>query len=265
MSSSKRDDRSAPKILPTTAIVATDEDLARRRALGIETLAEGEELIDVDTFARMHARLIEKDADPQHDELLLVDLVTELPSERETAGAVAKTVGPPKDAEDMLALEIELGLAKSRADVVRIALRLARHQVAAAALFVVNRGMIAGLAGDGGDLATRIDGIAVPASGDGVLAHVVEHGKACLSSGAGDDMLLRVLRALGRAEVAEVAVFPILIGARVVNVLYVDNGPNPLPNTGKAAIAALTRCVSNAYERLIRDGKDGTPRSPSAR
>ena len=44
---------------------------------------------------------------------------------------------------------------------------------------------------------------------------------------------------------------PLAIRDRVVNVLYADNGDQPLPETAVAALEAVGTCVSKAYERII--------------
>ena len=46
-------------------------------------------------------------------------------------------------------------------------------------------------------------------------------------------------------------VFPIKIAGRVVNLLYVDNGSQPLAETAFAALGVLCQQVAAAYERLI--------------
>jgi hypothetical protein len=50
-------------------------------------------------------------------------------------------------------------------------------------------------------------------------------------------------------------VHPIAIRARVINLLYADNGAEPLAETSVAALAALCGCVARAYERLILERK----------
>jgi len=70
----------------------------------------------------------------------------------------------------------------------------------------------------------------------------------------------RVLRAMGREGTQELAVLPIRIGRRVVNLLYVDNGSEPLAKTSLAALRVLCAGVGRVYERLILERKRSGPR-----
>ena len=71
---------------------------------------------------------------------------------------------------------------------------------------------------------------------------------------------------MGRDEIQEFAVLPICIGERVVNLLYVDNGSEPLAKTSLAALRVLCTAVGRVYERLILKRKrSGRPaRSPGS-
>jgi hypothetical protein len=60
---------------------------------------------------------------------------------------------------------------------------------------------------------------------------------------------------LRRVAPAEVAFFPIRIGERVVNLLYADNGYEPLGEKSFAALAALCQRVAQSYERIILEKK----------
>ena len=60
---------------------------------------------------------------------------------------------------------------------------------------------------------------------------------------------------MGRESVHHVAAVPIAIGERVVNLLYVDNGPAPLAETSLAALRVLCVGVGRVYERLIVERK----------
>ena len=60
-----------------------------------------------------------------------------------------------------------------------------------------------------------------------------------------------ILSSLGRGDVKEVAVFPILIRGEIVNLLYTDGGRDVLGKTSFAALDALDTLVSHTYEQLI--------------
>ena len=240
------------------------EEVRLREALGIRPLGQGEDLIDESSFAALHQRLasareiaaggpaegVETDVrDAEADaELLLDDEVTE-------AGRMPRNEAPAlKLSSDAVALEALLDAATNRESAGRAAIAISRLYVAAAALLVVHRGMVMGLFGDGGDLASRIEAVLVPADMDSVLARAAqgEPYRGAPPKGALD---VRVLRALGRADVREIAVLPISLRGRVVNVLYVDAGENAIAETALGALHALTLCVTRAYERLILSRK----------
>lgn len=65
----------------------------------------------------------------------------------------------------------------------------------------------------------------------------------------------RILRALGREHAQEIAVLPVVLGGRVVNLLYADNGPEALGDASIAALSSICTRVGAAYERLIRARK----------
>jgi hypothetical protein len=60
-----------------------------------------------------------------------------------------------------------------------------------------------------------------------------------------------ILSSLGRGDVKEVAVFPILIRGEAVNLLYTDGGRDVIGKTSFAALGALAALVSHTYEKLI--------------
>jgi hypothetical protein len=240
------------------------EEVRLREALGIGPLGQGEDLIDESSFAALHQRLasarefaaggpaegteaVASDAEA-HAELALDDLVR-------TEGRVQRTEVPVAELpNDALALEALLDAATDRESAGRAAIALSRLHVATAALLVVHRGMVMGLFGDGGGLASRIEAVLVPIDADSVLARAA-HGEPYRGAPPKGALDARVLRALGRADAREIAVLPILLRDRVVNLLYVDAGEKAIAETALGALQALTLCVERTYERLILSRK----------
>ena len=111
--------------------------------------------------------------------------------------------------------------------------------------------MIAGLRAGGGGLCERIEGVALSTDVASFLGEPAREGQAYLGPAPREGLDARLLRAMGRSEAVEVLVAPISIGDRVVNLLYADNGTERLPRTSVAALGALTRLVSDAYQGLI--------------
>jgi hypothetical protein len=151
------------------------------------------------------------------------------------------------------ALEAEIDRTGSRGAVARLALYLARGYASASALLLVHRGMVQGLSADG--LLGRPDAILFPADGSSVFGEVAASG--CPFRGAprmhGIDS--RILRAFGREHVQEIAVLPVALHGRVVNLLYADNGPEALGDASVAALTSVCARVAAAYQRLIRAQK----------
>jgi hypothetical protein len=61
----------------------------------------------------------------------------------------------------------------------------------------------------------------------------------------------RLIASLGRHDVREVFVHPIIIRDRAVNMLYADNAGDAFGETSIAALTALCDCLARAYERLL--------------
>lgn len=257
----------------------SEDDRRRREAeqtreqFGIATLTHDEELIDDETFSRMHDRLaigrVAPPTDPNPsgpaddaavaragdvDELVLEEIATVLPSQaaQATPGVDA---GPPADPAAVAELERQLAVAKDRAGVAALALGIARYHAEVAALFVVNKGLVAGLRGSGGGLEARTEGIMIPVDAGSLMAGPLASGRLVRSATPLGPVDMRVLRALGRDHVHHVAVLPIMIGDRVVNLLYVDNGRAPLAETSLGALRVLCLGVGRVYERLIVERK----------
>jgi hypothetical protein len=245
---------------------------AIRRKHGIDRLPEGEELTDEAGFSRMQdewdrarrtleagRRGEEGDRDRAEEEVLLLEIVSQ-PTYRGPSGAPAdRRAGVvPTAPGEVAALEAKLLAAGDRDQIAHLALQLARSHACACALFVVHRGMIMGLRGQGGGLEERTLGVVVPV-GSGSLFAEVARLRAPVRFGAPAHHLdERILRALGRCDAAERLLVPVSIRGRVVNLLYADNGPDALGETSAAALRALADCIARAYERLILARKGNT-------
>jgi hypothetical protein len=186
----------------------------------IAKLAAGEELIDAATFAACFSNVA--------------------PSEPTARAGAAR-------APALLEAEIDGGT--SRAEVTRLAAGLAGAYCEAAVIFLVHRGVVQGIAAEG--CTGRPETAAFPRAMPSVFAAVAESGEGF--RGAPPDRILerRVLRALGREDVREIAVLPVPVRGRMVALLYADNGRDLLGDAALAALAAVAWRLSRAYERLI--------------
>lgn len=171
------------------------------------------------------------------------------------APAAAATIPfpPPASKEEAAKLKATLTAAADRDEAAAACLRLARAHASAVALVIVNKGMLAGWKGAGGALDRQgIESIMLPASADSILkapaAGGLFHGP--VPPGGLND---RLLAALGRKQPIHAMVIPIQLGTgtRVVNLLYADNGHEPITPEAQAVLQIIARDMSAAYERII--------------
>lgn len=180
----------------------------------------------------------------------------------------------PTSQQEAAELRSTLAAASDREEVASAALRLARSQYAAVALFIVKgpadpkrvaETTLLGWKGAGGALdELSIEHVMLPGGADSVLkgaaAGVVFHGPIP-PKGLND----RLLAALGRKErPSSAVVVPIQVKNRVVNLVYADNGAAAISPESAGWLQALARDVGQAYERLILSRKKSSA-EPAAR
>ena len=236
-----------------------DEKIRARRELGIESLPEGESLMNTATFSRVHINAVLEGvrslAEGPVDELTLEEVATEPPGSQRRRRSDA---GQPTDPAEVAALERAMMSAKDRDEVAELALRIATYFAKAAALFVVRGGIVAGLRSAGDADVAGIEAVMIPDSVESVICRPIGTGKIARAGAPFGDVDKRVLRAMGRDDAVEMLVLPVPLGGRIVNVLYVDNGHETLSDTGIGALRVLALGIAEAYERLIHERKDGT-------
>jgi len=152
------------------------------------------------------------------------------------------------------ALERVVAESDERTRVIEAGVELAARFAAVAALFVVRDGVASGLAASRGQESLDIEAAVIPLSNENLLASAAASTKAVrgMPASAVDKALAR---ALGGGENSELAVYPIAIGERVVNLLLVQPESGALGATADAALSALAPLIGAAYERLIRAQK----------
>jgi hypothetical protein len=161
-------------------------------------------------------------------------------------------------AAELRRAEAALTGASRRDELIDAALDLAGAFAELAALFVVRDGVAAGLRALRAGEPLEIESIVAPLGGEGLLAEAVR-GVQPVQRAPGaalDKVLAKALRCEGGAELA---VFPVVIGGRVVNLLVAQSGAGALPATAAAALGALAQLLGASYERLIRSFKQQTP------
>jgi hypothetical protein len=214
----------------------------------------GEDLIDEDTFAQLHADWQLSSMGQGAGAEKASETAPPVPAVASWKGTRDDPIGAPAARADAASLEAELLHAPDRDAVARLALRLARSHVDAAALFLVRGRVVSGYRGDGEAVPEMIEGIMVPADLQSALTRAAASGEAFRGRPqAGMDQ--RILRALGREGVREVLVHPICVQHHLVNLLYADAGPQFLAETSVVALGALCELISRAYARIVLEKK----------
>ncbi|MGH0034563.1 MAG: hypothetical protein ACQGVK_06010 [Myxococcota bacterium] len=262
MSETKTDPRGKER--SGAALEEGERRVRARAALGIEQLDADEELIDVETFSELQAALtVRGNADrqggepsapasePAVDEVLLEEIASELPPDRPLRDGPRSAVAAPSHPGEIARREAQLAAAGDRDQVAEAAIGLALAHTRVCGLLVVSRGMIAGLHAGGEGLGERIEGVALSVDATSLFSRPALTGDPHYGPAPRDGVDARILRALGRSDAAEILILPVAIRGRVVNLLYADNGRDPIPRTSIAALRALTELVAAAYEGLI--------------
>jgi hypothetical protein len=230
-----------PAVLWLDDVVEAEEKEDER---GWTPLAKGEELIDAASFAAIYQQ-----AEGPHGRR------TTAPLEPRTGEGRPEPKGwLVAGATSAAALEAGLEQARDRDAVVSHALALALGHARAVALFAV-RGTAQGIAAAGEIERRDLRDVLVASEPGSLLAAAIERGAPARGTPEPEGVDARVARLLRRMEPAEVAYFPIRIGDRVVNLLYADNGCEPLGETSCSALAALCQRVTQSYERIIHEMK----------
>lgn len=221
----------------------------------------GDEFIPVDVKKPLPSQgtTPSEDEDAGEELLLVEEFLAEAPAAPTPTAASGErsAPAPPGSPAEVAALEAELDGAGDRDEIVRLTLRIARAYSRAAALFIVQGGMVSSFRGDGECLKEQLEGIAIPVLTESLFARPAAALTPFRGEPPNDGIDARLLGTIKRGDVREVVVHPISIRGRVVNLLYADNGPDHFGETSVAALAALCSCVSRAYERVILAKKAG--------
>jgi hypothetical protein len=138
-----------------------------------------------------------------------------------------------------------------------LTLQLASAFAVRVALFSVHQGTIQGMHAIDGGREVAIDGVLVPLHAESMLAETALRAESVRVQPRMQPIDARIVALLGEQDVAEAAIFPILIKQRVINLLYADNAVDALATTSFAALSALALHMSRAYEHLILRRKGG--------
>jgi hypothetical protein len=205
----------------------------------ITPLGPGEELIDVESFRRLHSQIAgaRRAASPAP----LAE-----PGDFKTSWARLPLRAPqPKAA----APEIELVDRLTRPDVERLAVRRARVHADAAAFFVARPGRIQATCCD--PQPPRELASLHWSERRFMLDCVLEEQKAYSGAPWRDALTSRIARSLGREGVRQIALIPIAVYGRSVAFLYADAGRQPFAPRGVAELASICSDIGRVFERML--------------
>jgi hypothetical protein len=155
---------------------------------------------------------------------------------------------------DLAAWEVELLSAPNRDQLIEVSFRIASCFATHVALFIVHQGMVQGQGCMELGIARALEGVLIPLDADSALTLTANRGepmRAALSERSIDQRVSLILC----DDAREVALFPVAIKQRVVNVLYASTGGEPLGAIAFGALSQLARQMGAAYEHLIRTRK----------
>jgi hypothetical protein len=228
-----------------------------RIALGIAPLADDEELSAEDAVWSL------PEEDTGQAAPALIELTVEAgpgASDESQADSPPAATGAPRlqpaaDAAEVARLEGELVFLAEREQIPALTLRIATFFARTAALFIVRAPMIQGALAAGDVRSEQIEGLFLPLASDSALARAAETGTRFRGPPTGSPVDAGIARVLRGVDPKELAVLPVCLGERTVNLIYADNGDEALPETSLAALDALSDVVTAAYRRLVLEGK----------
>jgi hypothetical protein len=167
------------------------------------------------------------------------------------ADAHVHMLEPMAVARELSHWESELLQASNRERLMELAFSIAGCFATRVALFTVHEGLVQGLRTVVGGEARPVDGVILPLDSACMLTEVATRGEPSRVDPRMRALDLRVRDILGDTETTGVAIFPVTIKQRVVNVLYASNGREPLGTVAFGALQLLAQDMGLAYGRLI--------------
>jgi hypothetical protein len=148
-------------------------------------------------------------------------------------------------------LEQALAAIEDRDALIASAFELAEHFASCVALFIVQKGMVQGAQCTVDGQPRAIEGVLVTLDSPSMLSQVARGGEPAVVDPHEGDLDQRLLTLMGQQDTSQVALFPVKIGSRVVNVLYASNGDAGIGTIASAALGALAERMGDAYQQLI--------------
>jgi len=158
-------------------------------------------------------------------------------------------------AVDLATWEAELLAATNRDQLIETAFRIASCFATQVALFIVQQGMVQGQGSMELGISRPLEGVLIPLDADSAITAAATRNEALRADPQARVIDQRVSLILCD-DARDIALFPVAIKQRVVNVLYASNGGTaPLGAIAFGALAQLAQQMGAAYEQLILSRK----------
>ena len=210
----------------------------------ISPLGPGEELIDAESFQRLHTGIPGPEPGWRAAPLAGRSALRSASWAPLPRGAANPPAAPT---------EIELVHRLTRQDVERIAVKRARVHADAVAFFLARRGRIQATCCD-----PEPPRDLEPIHWTGrrfALASVLEQQQPYFGAPWRDALTSRIVRSLGREGVRQIALVPISVYGRPVAFLYADAGRKPFAARSVAELSSLCSEIAGVFERMIVERK----------
>ena len=149
-----------------------------------------------------------------------------------------------------------LDASRTRDEVLEVVLRYARDFFEAAAVFAVAREHVGGHDARGWEGArVRCRAVRVAPSEVELFRSVLEASGPYLGPLAGEPGNRALLSALGRPWPRTVLVYPVAVRARIVCLLYADNGDAPVSPARLGDLLLFAAAIGGALDRILREAK----------
>jgi hypothetical protein len=171
------------------------------------------------------------------------------------ADAALPALEPMAVARELSHWESALLQASDRERLIELSFSIAACFATRVALFTVHQGMVQGLRCLERGITRPVDGVLLPLDSACMLSEAAQRNEALRIDPRARAIDLRVRELLSDEEACEVALFPVAIKQRVVNVLYASNGHEPLGPIAFGALQLVAQEMGAAYGRLILSRK----------
>ena len=180
-----------------------------------------------------------------------------LPAAEAAAPATSPTLEPLSTARELSHWESALAQVTDRERLIEVAFSIASCFAPRVALFSVNQGSVQGVRQCERGQSRPVEGVVLPLAAACMLSEAATRAEPTRTDARVRPADQHVLALLQDPDATEVALFPVAIKKRVVNVLYASKPGEPLGPIAFGALSLLAQEMGLAYGRLILMRKTG--------